>query len=38
MNQYNTSGFLGPRYPNGTVITIAPQDTSYTTEGLPWGT
>ncbi|OPB45613.1 GH92 alpha-1,2-mannosidase [Trichoderma guizhouense] len=36
MNQYNTSGFLGPRYPNGTVITIAPQDTSYTTEGLPW--
>ncbi|PTB52058.1 glycoside hydrolase family 92 protein [Trichoderma harzianum CBS 226.95] len=36
INQYNTSGFLGPRYPNGTVITIAPQDTSYTTEGLPW--
>ncbi|UKZ82789.1 hypothetical protein TrVFT333_010587 [Trichoderma virens FT-333] len=36
INQYNTSGFLGPRYPNGTVITIGPQDTSYTTEGLPW--
>ncbi|KKP04639.1 glycosyl hydrolase [Trichoderma harzianum] len=36
INQYDTSGFLGPRYPNGTVITIAPQDTSYTTEGLPW--
>ncbi|KAL7957493.1 family 92 glycosyl hydrolase [Trichoderma compactum] len=36
INQYNTSGFLGPRYPNGTVITIGPQDTSYPTEGLPW--
>ncbi|KAL9468315.1 hypothetical protein ACSS6W_010009 [Trichoderma asperelloides] len=31
-----TSGFLGPRYPNGTMITIGPQDESYTTEGLPW--
>ncbi|KAL7941462.1 glycoside hydrolase family 92 protein [Trichoderma barbatum] len=36
INQYNTSGFLGPRNPNGTVLTISPLDTSYTTEGLPW--
>ncbi|PTB41856.1 glycoside hydrolase family 92 protein [Trichoderma asperellum CBS 433.97] len=36
INQYGTSGFLGPRYPNGTMITIGPQDESYTTEGLPW--
>ncbi|KAK6448671.1 hypothetical protein FP744_10004921 [Trichoderma asperellum] len=36
INQYRTSGFLGPRYPNGTMITIGPQDESYTTEGLPW--
>ncbi|KAM0263166.1 hypothetical protein ACHAQJ_001321 [Trichoderma viride] len=36
INQYNTSGFLGPRDPNGTAITISPQDESYTTEGLPW--
>ncbi|PNP40721.1 hypothetical protein TGAMA5MH_07428 [Trichoderma gamsii] len=36
INQYNTSGFLGPRNANGTMITIAPQDESYTTEGLPW--
>ncbi|RFU78337.1 glycosyl hydrolase [Trichoderma arundinaceum] len=28
--------FLGPRNPDGTRITISPQDTSHTTEGLPW--
>ncbi|KAL6883182.1 glycoside hydrolase family 92 protein [Trichoderma longibrachiatum] len=36
INQYDTSGFLGPRSPDGTKITIGPQNTSFTTEGLPW--
>ncbi|KAF2098315.1 glycoside hydrolase family 92 protein [Rhizodiscina lignyota] len=36
MTQYNFSGFLGPRNADGTLITIDPQNTSYTTEGLPW--
>ena len=38
MNEYNISGFLGPRAANGSLITISPQDDSYTMEGLPWGT